>query len=266
MNTRRSKLIIVSSVFLCMVIQGARANPNHLEPIRPYSTVGIGYGTGQAVFKALVADRRPVLWMIEWPSFSPPSAVMLRHEIEYDRNDNRPLQVRKVIREQWSLDHAALKRLEEKTLGDGRKVLDIKPAEDVELGGTTVPKDFAKGIEDAWLSVLELTRYGEDRRPGGLDGTTFEFCYDDDLFGQTWSPETGLPAMLVDLGRKLRTIARSDEKSKEPLLKEADALAHKIANGAEAAQIKLFGKKLSRITWGSVLDRNDRASQDREAR
>ena len=80
----------------------------------------------------------------------------------------------------------------------------------------------------------------------GLDGTILEFRYND-LYGYTLSPGTGLPAMLADLGRKLRTLALSDEKSKEPLLKEADSLARKIVKEAEAEQIKLFGKKMSRM-------------------
>jgi hypothetical protein len=69
-----------------------------------------------------------------------------------------------------------------------------------------------------------------------------EFCCGD-LLGQTWSPKTGLPAMLADLGRKLRAIALSDEKNRDSLLAEADRLARKIVKDAEAEQIKLFGKK-----------------------
>jgi hypothetical protein len=35
MNTTQTRLIIVSSVFLCTLVQGGQANPNHLEPIPP---------------------------------------------------------------------------------------------------------------------------------------------------------------------------------------------------------------------------------------
>jgi len=100
-------------------------------------------------------------------------------------------------------------------------------------------------VQEAWLSTLQLTRYAEDDWHG-LDGTTLEFCRGD-LFGYTWSPETGLPAMLADLGRKLGALARSNEKDREPLLVEAESLARRIAKEAEAEQIELFGKKMSRL-------------------
>jgi hypothetical protein len=184
--------------------------------------------------------------MIELPSFSWPCAVILRHEFEYDPDDDRLDPARRVRREQWLIEHAVLKTWKLKTLDDGSKTLDIKPAEDVETHRTSVTKDFAEAVRRAWLSTLQLTRYAEDRRQG-LDGTTFEFYCDYNYFGETWSPKTGLPAMLVDLSGKLRAIAQSDEKSKGPLLKEADTLARKIAKEAEAEQKRVFGKKLSRI-------------------
>ncbi len=267
MHTRRRRLIIVSGVLLCMLIQGAQANPNHLEPLPPYNYYldRVGYDIGQAVFTALIDRKRPVLWMIEWPSFSPPSAVMLRRQVEYDPNDDSPLQGRRVKRELWLLDHVAVKPLKWKTLGKGSNPPDIKPSEDVELSRTIVTTDFGKAVQEAWLNTLQLTRYAEDRRTG-LDGTTFIFCYEDDIFGYTWSPNTCLPAMLMNLGRKLREIARSDEKNKEQLLKEADSLARRIAKEAEAEQIKLFGKKMAYITWSSVLNRAGRAPQTGEAR
>jgi predicted SnoaL-like aldol condensation-catalyzing enzyme len=83
-----------------------------------------------------------------------------------------------------------------------------------------VTKDFAEVMNAAWLSVLKLTRYPNERSLG-LDGTTFQFYCDYDYFGETWSPDSGLPAMLVDLGHKLCKIAQADEKNKEPLQKEA---------------------------------------------
>ncbi len=215
MNTRRRRLIIVANVFLCVLIQPVQANPNHLEPIVPYAATR--YGSRQAIFTALLGNsigkERPVLWMIEWPTFSLPAAVILRHEIEYDPNDDRPYHVRRVKREEWLVAHAALKTPRWKTRDDGSKALDIKPAEDVETHRTSVTKDFAEAVRRAWLSTLQLTRYAEDRSLG-LDGTTFEFHCDYNYSGQTWSPDSGLPAMLVDLGGKLRAIAQSDEKSK----------------------------------------------------
>jgi hypothetical protein len=264
MNTRRRRLIIVSAVLLCMLIQGAQANPNHLEPIAPYDPMDSGYD--RAVFTSLVGKYWASLWMIEMPSFSREYAVILRCNTAYDPNDTRPVLTAELKSERWLVEYVVPKEKiwRWKDVDDTHSVLDIKPTEDVERHHTYITKDLAQALQEAWLSTLQLTRYAEDRRKG-LDGTTVQF-YCGGLFGQTWSPGPGLPAQLAELGRKLRALALSDEKSKEPLLKEADDLARKIAKEAEAEQIKLFGKKLSHITWSSVLNRKDRASQTGEAR
>jgi hypothetical protein len=251
-----------------MLIQGAQANPNHLEPIPPYDPLDIDdthRSYVQAVFTSLIGKGwLPSLWMIERPSFSREYAVMLWCMIEYDPNDTRPLWRREIKRKQWVVEHVTPKEKiwRFKPVGDSSEVPDIRPTKDVERHRTPITEDFAKAVQEAWLSTLQLTRYAEDQR-AGLDGTTLEF-YCDGLFGETWSPDGGLPAMLPDLGRRLRALALSDEKGKEPFLAAAGNVARKIAKEAEAEQIKLFGKKLSLITWRSSLERNDRASQTGE--
>jgi len=254
MNTRRRKLIIGSSVFLYMLIQGAQANPNHLEPIPPYHPLDVDdiiHSYSQAVFTSLIGKGwRPSLWMIERPSFSREYAVILWCTIEYDPNDTRPLWRREIKRKQWVVEHVTPKEKiwKFRRARRGSEVPDIKPTKDVERHRVAVTEDFAKAVQEAWLNTLQLTRYAEDTGHG-LDGTTLQFCYED-LFGQAWSPQAGLPAMLADLGRKLSTLALSDEKSREPLLAEADSLARKVAKEAEAEQIRLFGKKISLGTLG----------------
>ncbi len=247
MNSPRKKLILMSGLLLCTLIQKLPANPNHLEPITPYNYYGYE-GAHQVVFNALIGDvfpqRLSVVWMLEWPCFDQASAVVLRHEVQYDPNDTRPYGKKKVIHEEWLLEDAVLKTWRTKTLDDGRKVFDIQPAQDVETHRTAVTKDFAAAVKDGWLSVLELTRY-PDVDFLGLDGTTFHF-YCDGLFGQTWSPDTGLPARLVDLAHKLRAIARADDKTQGPLLAEAEKLATKIAKDAAAEQKRVFGRRRSR--------------------
>jgi hypothetical protein len=253
MNAWRRRLIVASSAVLYVLIQGVQANPNHLEPIPPYDPMGIGYD--QAVFTSLIGKSWASLWMIERPSFSGEYAVILRCKVEYDPNDVRPAQMRKVKREQWFIEHVTPeeKIWRWKPMGEERGTLDIRPTEDVETHYTYITEDFAKALQEAWLSVLELTRYAERGLPG-LDGTTLQF-YCGGCFGQTRSPSTGLPSMLADLGRKLRALALSDENGREPLLKEADNLARRIAKEAEAEQIRLFGKKMSRFSLSRFLDR-----------
>ena len=252
MNALRRKLLIVPSILLCVLMPKMQANPNHLEPIPPYDSMSTGYD--QAVFTSLIGKSWASLWMIERPPFSQEYAVILGWKVEYDPNDTRPVGKREIKREQWVVEHVTPKEMiwRYKPIGEGRETLDIRPTEEVERHYTYVTEDFAKALQEAWRSTLQLTRYAEDRRRAP-DTTTLQF-YCGGLFGETRSPSTGLPAMLADLGRELRALALSDEKSKEPLLAEADKLARKIAKEAEAEQIKLFGKKMSQITWSNVLD------------
>jgi|GEM_PF-2882622 len=263
MNIRR-RVLIVSSVFLSTLIHGVHANPNHLEPILPYDALDIDdtiHSYHQAVFTSLIGKGwLPEMWMIERPSVSREYAVIIRSR-EYGPNDPRPPENEP---RQWVIDYVAPKekiwRWKEvggdsvspdasptRAVRGNRLLPDIRPTKDVERHRVLVTDDFAKVVYGAWLSTLQLTRYAEDGRRG-LDGTTLEFCCAN-LFGQTWSPETGLPAMLADLGRRLGTLAQSAEKDRGPLLAEAESLARKITKEAEAEQIKLFGKKMSRL-WG----------------
>jgi hypothetical protein len=280
MSTRRRTLIIASSVLLYILTLGAQANPNHLEPIPPYDRLSpsdIIHSYRQAVFMSLIGrGRLSSLWMIETPSSDREYAVVLWG---YDPNGARPLGSREVGRKEWVIEHVTPKERiwRFKPVDSSTKVPDSRPTEDVkrrrrqefapdirttkdvERHRTPIPEYFAKALQEAWLNTLQLTRYGEDQTKGS-EGTTLEFCCDG-LFGQTWSPETGLPAELGDLGRKLRALALSDEKGTKPLLAEADSLARKIAKEAEAEQIKLFGKKMSHITWSTIWSEIERTHQ-----
>jgi len=260
MNTRQ-RVLIVSSVLLSLLLQNAQANPNHLEPIPPcYDPLDLDGTSGQykeAVFTSLIGRGwLPSLWMIERPSSSRAYAVVVWGAIEPDPNDSRPASRREIKRKQWVVQYTALneeirrEKIWRSKAANGRTPItyDVRPTKNVERHRVPITAEFATVVREAWLSTLQLTRYAQGDRGRGLDGTTLDFfCCDDPfaggLFGQTWSPKTGLPAMLADLGRKLRAIALSDEKNRDSLLAEADSLARRIAKDAEAEQIKLFGKK-----------------------
>jgi hypothetical protein len=257
----RRRILTVSNVLVLILILEVRAepaNPNHLEPISPYDVLDIN-GTRQshkeAVFTSLIGKGwLPDMWMIERPSFSREYAVIIR-ALADGPNEPRPSESKP---RRWVIEYVAPREKiwrwkevanTEPAAGARGNMLvpDIRPTKDVERHRIQVTEDSAKAVHGAWLSTLQLTRYAEDGRRG-WDGTTLEFCCAD-LFGQTWSPQTGLPAMLADLGRRLAALAQSAEKDREPLLAEAESLARKIMKEAEAEQIKLFGKKMSRL-WG----------------
>lgn len=263
MNTRR-RVLIVSNILVYILLQQVQATVNHLEPIPPYDSLDTDdtvHSYSQAVFRSLIGKGwLPDLWMIERPSSSREYAVVVWCSVEYDPNDRHPP---KIKRQQWVVDYAVPKekiwrwkeaagdRLSPNTRATeavrGNRLLPhIRPTNDVERHRVPITEDFAKVVYEAWRSTLLLTRYGED---GGLerDGTTLEFSCGD-LFGRTCSPQSGLPSMLADLGRKLATLARSNEEGREPLLAAAESLARTITKEAEAEQIRLFGKKMTR-SW-----------------
>lgn len=252
----RCMVVIVSIVLLATLIQKVQANPNHLEPISPYDFVDADdtlHSYSQAVFASLIGRGRLAdLWMMERPSGrSPEYAVIVWCRLGRDPNDPHRSDPK---RKEWFVDYVTAKekiwRSKEiantgPTAGVRGNMLvpDIRPTEDVERHRIPITESFAHEVQEAWLNTLLLTRYA-DNSARGIEGTPVEFCCLD-LFGATWSPKTGLPAMLTDLGRKLGALARSEEKDREPLVAEAASLARKIAKEAEAEQIKLFGKKMS---------------------
>lgn len=247
--------IIVSSACLAMFVHKGQANPNHLEPIAPYQSPdadGTSHSYRQAVFVSLIGRASlPDMWMmVRPPGRSPEYAVIVWSRLDQDPNG---LHSSAPKRREWFVDYVAAKesiwRFKEvpnpkPTNSRGNMLIpDIRPTENVEKYRITITEDFAHEVQEAWLNTLLLTRYA-DNRDRGVEGTPVEFCCLD-FYGVTWSPTTGLPAMLADLGHKLGALARSDEKDREPLFAEAESLARKIAKDAEAEQIKLFGKKMA---------------------
>ncbi len=233
MNMERGMAAIAAAMALGGLIGSAWAKPNHLEP---------GGGYDQVTYEALMGKHRlPELWMIERPSFLPLCAVIVDHEVEYYPRKSGSTADLQVKRERWVLEYVvARKRVwKQKRVNAYTSVPDINPTLDFKRYNTTVTKEFADAMHEAWLSVLKLTRYPEEDFGMGVDGTTFDFYCRPEYFGHTWSPKSGLPKMLVDLGHKLAKLAQADEKSREPLQKEAVELARKITQEARTQQKKL---------------------------
>jgi hypothetical protein len=230
----RRTMGVTAVILLGVLVCGGYANPNHLEPIAPYDPDGYN----QAVFKSLVGKRPFVtLWMIEQPSFSPECAVLLGRGADFDPNASYRSPIRQVARDQWMIEYVVAKK---QIWRYGRADVNMpvpcfKLTEEVERYRTTVTKDFAETMLAAWRSVLKTTRYPDERWPGA-DGTTFQFYCGYEYFGKTWSPDSGLPAMLVDLGHKLGELARPGAKNKKSLQRQALDLARKITQEAASQQ------------------------------
>ncbi len=201
----------------------APSNPNHLEPMPAYDPDGYD----QAVFRSLVGDDLGELWMIVKPSFNPEYAVIVRHEIEYAKSDD-PFD-RRIESEKWVVERAEAKKQiwQWKDIGGGRSVLDIKVTKDVIRSRVEITKEFASQMFSAWQSVLRSTRYpDEDYR--GLDGATFQFYCHHNLFGEVWTPRTGLPRMLTDLGFQLAEVATATDEGRPDSIAKCVEIAKKI--------------------------------------
>jgi hypothetical protein len=167
--------------------------------------------------------------MISRPSFSPEYAVVLLHEVKYANRDKDPFDP-KILSENWVLRYVEAKKkiYRLKELKGGRLSLDIQKTKEVNKFQVAVDKDFAGLIKSAWEIVLKQTRYPEDEITG-LDGTTFHFYCSPWFYGATWSPSSGLHAMMVELGDKLGTLARAKEQAeKDTLMAACRLLAEKI--------------------------------------
>lgn len=207
------------------------SNPNHLEPVPAYEPDGYDH----AVFRSLIGEDPGELWMIGKPSFAPEYAVILRHEVTY-ANAEKPVE-RTIASEKWVVERVEAKKQiwRWKDLGGGRLGLDIQVMKDVIRERSEVTQEFASKMISAWKSVLRRTRYtnGEYR---GLDGTTFTFYCRYDFFGEVWSPRTGLPNMLTELGHRLADVAKAGDEARPKLVSECVELATQIT--AEAQKLE----------------------------
>jgi hypothetical protein len=209
--------------------------PNHLEPIPAYDPDGYD----QAIFKSLLGKEPGEIWMIGRPSFSTEYAVTIRHEITYaPAHKSEDAFVDRVIEsEKWVVEYAEAKKKiwRWKDLGGGKMELDIKATKDVSRFRAEITHEFVLALIDAWRSVLLQTHYPREDNDG-LDGVTFQFYCNPNLFGQTWSPSGGVPLLITNLGHKLGEVAKADIKSRGPLISECIAMAKKIASPIKPEQ------------------------------
>ncbi len=216
----------------------APSNPDQLEPIPAYDPDGYD----QAVYRSLLGAEDADAWMIGKPSFSPEYAVILRHfNITDDPFD------RKMESQRWVLEYVEAKKQiwRWKDLEGGRMELDIEVTRDLNEKSVEVAPEFAAAILSAWESVLRKTRYPEvDYR--GLDGATYQFYSRYGLFGEIWTPSTGLPRMITDLGHELCAVAKADEKDRKKHTEKSLKLASAIRTATKKPEQNAAGQPATR--------------------
>lgn len=208
----------------------APRGPDHLVPIEPFDDSGYS----EAVFKSLVGGERARLWMIVRPSFQPESAVVLRAGAVYP--DGSDPANHAVEESGYILEHVEAKAAiwRYKDVSANEMELDIHVTKEVKRNFTGVPADLADVVSKAWAAVLKETRYPKEDQLG-LDGVTYQFGWETVFFGETWSPQGGVPQLMARLGEKLGELAKAGAKERGALLEECRALAKELLAAAEKA-------------------------------
>jgi hypothetical protein len=190
--------VMTSVLFACMVLisiaapsSSAGRGPNHLVPIPAYNYCCYGYE--DIVRKTLIKDRFPEAWMMVLPSFTPEYAVVLR---KVEPEDSTGVY--------YELEYAAAEQQIYNLMDVRDGIMDLDPRKDVKVNRqvTRLPNDLAANLVDTWKAIILQTKYAEDW-PGGLDGEIYEFYVYCSYFGETWSPDSGIPKMMVDCGHLL---------------------------------------------------------------
>ncbi len=215
-------------LFACIVLVFTAApsspsdhTPEYLEPVRPYC--GILGGYTNLVFRALIGDRYPEAWMIARPSFQPEYAVLLRKgDLKDSTGVHYDVEYAVAEQEVWHWKDA----------GDGTKTLDPRENVVVSRQVARLPDELATSVLDTWKAVILKTRYVE-KDWIGLDGVTYEFYSSPDFYGQTWSPDSGIPKMMVDCGELLIEYAKGSDSDRPKITDQIRELIAEMEKAIE---------------------------------
>jgi len=205
MSIRKTIAILATVLVGTPGVSQSKGGSGYLEPIVPYSP----WVQKDLAYKTLIREASPELWMMMLPSFRNPACVVL------DR-----------VRGPKVAPHFQLRYAE---LGKDRTTTNEAKTE--------LPNDAAEIIARAWRKTLMQTRYSEKNKvvngieviEGHVDGVVFEFHYRPDFFGTTWSPQSGPPRLLADLGNALIEFTKKHGLEQERALDRAVELAKQLS-------------------------------------
>jgi hypothetical protein len=219
--------VFLTTVVFAVGITIAPANPNHLEPINTYGDYD------RVVFNALIGRERGELWEICMPSFSPEFALILRSQPETPKDRLSPkhymtlkwfLEVATAAQQIWLLkEHAGFADNLAQNIRVARKQIEIE-------------QSLAHELQKCWVSVLSQTRRAREK-DYVADGVIYQF-YAFPYFGQTHSPNTGLPTKLVELASQLGATVRAKPPERKSLLDGCLRMAKALQASAKTEEDK----------------------------
>lgn len=210
--------LLVAASFL---VAGDR--PNHLEPIQAYNHLQFLDEYYHLVFSTLVKDYRPSIWMVVEPSFRPEYAMILREVVSEDSTETFfELEYAVATEPIWNYDEHE----------DGTLEPDPRRNANVERKTARLDQEVARDVIGSWEIVLKQTRYAE-KDWGGCDGVTYKFYASPDIFGQTWSPDSGVPKMIVECGELLVRYATSGDSEQNDLLDQISKLSAELRKAVD---------------------------------
>jgi hypothetical protein len=229
MNKKLIHLIAVCFVLFSFTPLRTHAAPDHLEPC----PVGCSYYDA-ALFSALLNNTYSRLGMIVLAPSGRHDAVIIHQRVETEEVDARVI----IKSRQWFLKYVEFKepfkRPITKHYYDINTHFDIDWTNDLHHYEIPIDSSFEMVIGDAWVSVLVSTKYSANGEKG-MDGMPYIF-YCDRYFGYTCTPYTGSTALLVELGNKLRLLAKSEEKDRDALKQQCIELAAAIKKSTNPNQ------------------------------
>ena len=211
-------LCVASAASAQLFLEAASGDePPHLVPVDPR-----GDSYAERIAKHLSVATGECGQMLELPSFSPESWVGVHAEVSRELAEKHgghwmvPDKEKKFTLTLLEASENLYYTMAENN--DEKKTKDVR----VKRTDRAISLELAVALQRAWAAAILQTRYAS-KSSVGTDGTTFEFGvwvrglgY---LRGKTWSPETGAPKELVEIGTDLRKLASN------PNMGEADVIA-----------------------------------------
>jgi hypothetical protein len=222
---------LAGTLLLCLLMARSMTlggdRPGHLEPIEPYWLWGEDYY--QTVFHTLLEkdtiNRRTDLFMMVLPA---EYAVVLR-DLSTSGDSLGTFEL------EYSIASAPIWK---RTKDSGQEGHDRNRDFSVDRQSSAIAESAAVEIIGIWREIIEQTRYAK-KNYLGLDGVTYHFFVSPNLYGGTWSPDSGDAKLIVDLGEMLIKYVKSANGENDGVIERSEKLMRQIRNRVDKTRSRV---------------------------